>query len=291
MKIAVTGSAGFLGRHIVRKLRSLNYRVVEIDKRQGVDIRNYKEILEILKRESVEAVIHCAALVSVEESVYKPIEYVDNNVLGTVSLLKSAVDAGVKKVVYISSAAVYGNPKYLPIDEKHPLEPISPYGATKLAGEFLVKAFYETYRLKYVILRPFNIYGPGQNPAYAGVISKFIERVSRGLPPIIYGDGQQTRDFVYVEDVAEAIAKAVEKRLEKEVFNIATGKPTKIVDLAKLVMKLFKNEDLKPIFENPRPGDIRHSYASITKAVEKLGWKPSTGLEEGLKKTIEWFTG
>ncbi|RLE76804.1 MAG: hypothetical protein DRJ44_03445 [Thermoprotei archaeon] len=123
------------------------------------------------------------------------------------------------------------------------------------------------------------------------MITKFIERVSRGLPPIIYGDGQQTRDFVYVEDVAEAIAKAVGKELDKEVINIATGKPTKIIDLAKLVMKLFENEDLKPVFENPRPGDIRHSYALITKAVEKLGWKPHTGLEEGLEKTVEWFIG
>jgi len=289
MKVAVTGSAGFLGFHVTGMLKKLGHEVVEIDKIYEVDVRNYEKLVDIFKKGDVEAVVHCAALVSVEESVRKPLEYVDNNVLGTVSVLKSAVDTGVEKVVYISSAAVYGNPKYLPVDEEHPLEPISPYGATKLAGEILVKAFHETYGLKYVILRPFNIYGPGQNPAYAGVINKFVERISRNLPPVIYGDGLQTRDFVYVEDVAEAVVKAVEKPLSGEILNIATGKPVKIIDLANLIIELLKAEHLKPVFEKPRPGDIRHSYASPLKAKEKLEWKPKVSLRDGLKKTIEWF--
>ena len=304
MNVLITGAAGFIGYHTTREMIKRGYEIVAIDslirgrperlkelKEKGaqtyiVDMREEEKIKEIIKREKVEAVVHLAALISVEESFQKPLLYNSINAGGTLSLLKASTEADVEKFIYISTAAVYGNPQYLPIDEEHPTRPLSPYGVSKLAGEEYLKMYQRTIGIKGIILRLFNVYGPGQTGAYAGVITKFIERTSRGEPPIIYGDGEQTRDFIHVKDVANAIIKALETNTTGT-FNIASGKPTRIIDLAHMVISLTGLK-LQPIFTEPRKGDIRHSYANIDKAREILKWEPKIDLKQGLKELIRY---
>lgn len=296
----MTGAAGFIGAHTIIYLRRAGFEIRGIDnfsrynprmfkllRKDGIevenaDIRNYDELMEILK--GFDAVVHAAALISVDESVREPVLYSDNNVNGTVTLLKASVDAGINKFIFISSAAVYGHPIKLPIKEDHPLNPISPYGASKVAGEIFVKAFSGAYDLKYIVLRLFNVYGPGQvSNEYAGVITKFIERVRKGKPPIIYGDGEQVRDFIHVDDVVKAIERSLIGTVSNEIFNIGTGTPTKIKDLAKLVIEIA-GLNVEPIHTKERPGDIRESCADVGKARDLLNWEARIGLDEGLKE-------
>jgi len=208
-----------------------------------------------------------------------------NNVLGTASIAKACLNKGVKLLIYLSSAAVYGEPVNPPISEMHPMNPISPYGLSKLIGEEVVR-FYSKYGLKHVILRLFNVYGPGQSKAYAGVVTRFIERAVKGLPPIIYGNGEQTRDFIHVNDVSEAIKQTIERSVVNETFNIGSGTPTKIKDLANLVMEVAKL-NCEPIYRKPRVGDIKHSYADISKAEKLIDFKPKVNLNEGLKELVK----
>lgn len=261
----------------VRAVRSAGVSLLEID------IRDQREIVRAL--EGRDAVVHAAALIDVEESIEKPLLYLDNNALGTATVAKACVDAGVKRLIYISSAAVYGDPIKLPIDEDHPTRPLSPYGLSKLIGEQVVDLFSRVYGLEYVVLRLFNVYGPGQTSAYAGVITRFVARVKANLPPIIYGDGEQTRDFVNVRDVCGAVELALVTDHVNEIYNIGSGAATRIKDLAKLVTKLAGVEG-EPIYAAPRPGDIRHSCADISKARIYLGFTPRVSLEEGLKELL-----
>ncbi len=303
VRVLVTGAGGFLGGFIVYELVRRGYDVIALDNmsRAGYGIELLRDLgIEVVVKDvrddlsdvlgGVDTVVHAAAYVDVEESVREPDTYMDNNVVGTARLLKSCLRRGIHRFIFISSAAVYGDPKYLPIDEEHPLNPISPYGVSKVASELLIKSLSTTYReLKPTILRPFNIYGPGQNPSYAGVITKFAERLLRGQPPIIYGDGEQTRDFIYVTDVARAVVKVLESDASiGKTYNVGTGKPITINQLARLMMEVV-GLNLRPIYEAPRPGDIRHSYASIEKIREEIGWEPIIELKEGIAKVIKWF--
>jgi len=188
--------------------------------------------------------------------------------------------------VFTSSSAVYGEPIRVPIPEDHPLMPKSPYAASKVSGEAFVQAFANQYGFRPVILRLFNVYGPKQSRAYAGVIIEFIRRVSRGEPPVIFGDGEQTRDFIHVSDVAEAIMLSLRNEGARGVFNIGGGEGITINHLANLVLKLMGKDYLKPIYAQPRPGDIRHSIADISRARKELGFKPKVGLEVGIKELI-----
>ncbi len=300
VRVLVTGGAGFIGHNLALYLADRGYDVVVYDslerasnlgvikvKEKGIpvivgDVRDEGKLKSSLR--DVDVVVHAAAYVDVEESFRKPLMYFNNNVLGTFSTVKCSVESNVEFVVYLSSAAVYGEPKYLPIDEKHPLEPISPYGLSKLMGEYVLNFYSRVYGLKYAILRIFNVYGPGQTGSYAGVVSKFIKRVKKGLSPIIYGDGFQTRDFIYVDDVSEAIRLVIEKRV-CDVFNVASGKEISINRLAEIILKISRLE-IKPIYEAVRPGDIRRSVADISKIVKVLGFKPKISLESGLKKLL-----
>ena len=301
----VTGCAGFIGYHLCKKLLDKGFEVYGIDNlSRGLkervdeltdlglkfykgDVRDYNFINDVVSR--VDVIAHLAALISVEESFREPILYNDVNVNGTINLVLASIRNKVKTFIYASSAAVYGNPIHLPINEKHPLNPLSPYGVSKLAGEYYVKLLSERHGLRYVILRLFNVYGPGQVVnEYAGVIVKFIDRVSHNLPPVIYGDGGQTRDFVYAGDVVEAFIKAIELDV-KGVFNIASGIEVSINELAKTVLKLFNREYLGVVYAPPRPGDIRFSVADISKAVRVLKWRPRMSLREGLLKCIRYF--
>jgi len=302
VKVLITGGAGFIGHNVALFLKEHGYDVLVLDNLRRAsdlaldrlnaysipvfeaDVLNAKELRAAVK--GVDAVVHAAAYISVEESMKKPAMYFRNNVAGTANVADVCLREGVKFLVYISSAAVYGEPVALPVTESHLTNPISPYGLTKLMGEEVVK-FYSQRGLKYVILRLFNAYGRGQSGSYAGVITRFVERVRAGKPPIIYGDGSQTRDFLHVRDVARAIEQCMERGVENETFNIASGKPTTIKELAELIVKLTK-QDLKPIYAKPRQGDIKHSHADISKAEELLGFKPEISLEEGLSELLDF---
>ncbi len=231
-------------------------------------------------------VIHCAAQISIGRSMEDPLFDEDNNVTGTLNLLNAARKADVKRFVYFSSAAVYGNPVHLPVDEAHPQNPMSPYGASKLSGEKYALMFHKAYGLPTTAIRPFNIYSPRQDPSnsYSGVISKFIDNVKKGKSPVIFGDGNATRDFVSVHDVVDLVMLMIEKDAAVgEVFNCGTGQVTSITELAQIVLGLY-GSDLKPVYEPERPGDIKYSYADISHAKKLLGYLPKVSLQDGLEE-------
>jgi len=250
------------------------------------DIRDAEAVKRALA--GVDAVIHEAAMISVPLSVKNPEFARSVNVDGTLTLLKASLGHGVKRFVYASSCAVYGEQAELPISENAPLQPLSPYASSKLAAEKNCLAFHERDGLETVCLRYFNVYGPGQTfGEYAGVMMKFLERLRSDQPPIIYGDGEQTRDFIFVGDVAEATLLALEREgVAGEVMNIGTGEATSINKLCEVFLRLVGKSELKPIYEVPRGGDIKHSLADITKAKKILSFKPKTSLEEGVKKLL-----
>jgi len=290
MKIVVTGGAGFIGSHVATALKAAGYSVVAVDNlERAASAKALEEagvplVVVDLRWGEVprgDVYIHAAAYIDVEESFQKPFEYAVNNAAATLRLAAKARREGAR-LVYISSAAVYGEPKRLPIDEDHPTDPTSPYGLTKLWGEHAA-ALYGKMGLKYAVVRPFNVYGPRQSGPYAGVIAKFVERARKGLPPVIYGDGEQTRDFIHVADVAELVKTVVERGAEG-VYNAGTGRAVSVRELARLVCKLA-GVDAEPIHAPPRPGDIRHSVADIRRA-KALGWAPRVELEEGLRQLL-----
>ncbi|MEM2130100.1 MAG: GDP-mannose 4,6-dehydratase [Candidatus Bathyarchaeia archaeon] len=299
MNILITGGAGFIGHNTAIHLKNHGHHPIVYDNLKNsttkaltqlqkhkipitkADLLNPKTLKTALS--NIDTVIHAAAYISVNESTKKPAKYVRNNVEGTTNIAKTCKDNNIK-LIYISTAAVYGEPQTLPLNETHPTNPISPYGITKLQGEQIIN-YYATQGLKHITLRLFNVYGPGQSNAYAGVITRFMQAASLNKAPIIYGDGQQTRDFIHVEDVAEAIKLAVQSNNTNETFNIASGKPTTINNIATLILQ-HTNPNLKPKHAKQKPNDIRHSYADITKAQKLLNFKPKITLHEGIKNLI-----
>jgi UDP-glucose 4-epimerase len=247
------------------------------------DIRDARLVRDLVS--DVDYVVHLAALTSVSESVMDSALTLDINVNGTLNLLRACVDLGARRFVYSSSCAVYGNAEKLPIREDYPAKPESPYGASKLKAENLVQKYHEDYGLETVCLRYFNVYGPRQAfSGYSGVITQFLDRINKSLPLTIFGDGEQTRDFVYVQDVVEANLLALKcARAFGEVFNIGTGVATSINQLANALLEIAE-KNLKIVHSEARKGDIRHSVADITKAREKLGYNPEVPLKEGLRK-------
>ena len=305
-RVLVTGGAGFIGSHLVDELMNSDLDVVVLDdlssgKRDNFsqhlgkpsfclvegDIRNSADVKKAL--DGVDAVFHLAANVSVDFSVKNPLLVNEVNVDGTLNVLRESLKAGVKRFVYASSCAVYGDPVHLPIDEEHPTKPMSPYAVTKLAAEHYCRVFYEVYGLETVCLRFFNVYGPRQviGP-YSGVITKFIDRLKRGEAPTIYGDGKQTRDFVFVEDVVDACLRAMRrKNCVGEVINVGTGVETSINKLASVLAELFNLRNVEFVYAEPQAGDIRRSCADLSKAERLLGYKPKTSLREGLSTLLE----
>ncbi|MEW5760783.1 MAG: GDP-mannose 4,6-dehydratase [Candidatus Thermoplasmatota archaeon] len=301
MKILVTGSSGQVGSHILEALYKSNHEVVGLDilesniplvKKHTIlgNICNYNLVRNLIKGEEFGAIIHAAAQISVDKSIKKPLFYAKNNIMGTLNILRASKSAksDMCRLIYISSAAVYGNPVYLPLDEMHPLDPISPYGVSKLAAEKFCLAYYKVHSLPVVCIRPFNIYSLRQDPKnpYSGVISKFIERVKKGLPPIIYGDGNQTRDFVNILDLVSMIELIlINDRAIGEVFNCGTGVPTSINKLADIII-ISSGCKLKPKYTKSRCGDIINSYADISKAKNILGYFPKKSLKEGIQEML-----
>jgi UDP-glucose 4-epimerase len=301
MKVLVTGGAGFIGSHIVHKLLAEGCDVAVVDNlATGSEDRIpsrcplYKvdvaagELAEVMAFEKPDYVIHQAAQADVQRSLHDPVGDARTNVLGTVNVLAQCGQLGVKKLIYASSAAAYGHPGYLGIDEQHPAEPISFYGISKYMPEIYIRAFARLHGLKYVILRYANVYGIGQDPkSEGGVVSVFIDRLLRGEQPVIYGDGEQTRDFVYVSDVAEANVLAL-RRGENTTCNISTNRAVSINELAEM-LGIIAGVDIRPIYKEARPGDIRHSRLDNRLAARELGWKPRYSLMRGLKETHAYY--
>lgn len=293
MKILITGGAGFIGGHLSIHLSKRGFDIIALDNLERSSMTKILEEnnIEILRKDlrtideipRVDVVIHTAAYIDVAESIEKPYEYLVNNTAVVGKLAKKTLDQG-SRIVYTSTAAVYGEPLYIPIDENHPRKPISPYGLSKLLGEEILGFYSERYGLKYTILRLFNVYGPCQNKTYAGVISRFIERALSRTPLVIHGDGSQTRDFIHVEDVARLVEIIVEKDITG-VYNVGSGKATSIRKLAEMVLEI-SNLELDIIHTPPRPGDIKHSVADIRRAMD-LGWAPRIELSNGLSRLIK----
>ena len=298
----VTGGCGFIGSHIVEELvKNPENKVFVIDNLSSgslkniagvrnkvefveADICNYDLLLELFK--DVNYIFHMAAFVSVFDSINDPLKNNLINVTGTLNVLNAAVKNKVKRVVLASSAAVYGNQPVSPNIEDMKLLPESPYAVSKLVKEYYGKVYSDLYKLQVISLRFFNVYGPRQDPTspYSGVISKFIDNILSGKPPVIFGDGKQSRDFVYVKDIVNACMLSMneDKFAGGEVFNIATGVSSDLLTLLRHINSIL-GKDITPVFKEMRQGDIKFSLASIRKAVDIMGYKPLYSLEDGLK--------
>jgi len=301
--VLLTGGAGFIGSHVVDRLVGKGYSIGVVDNLSTGNLANIsghvnRGLVDFVKADvrdrdvigklvhDVDAVIHLAAIVSVPFSLENPGLTYEVNVEGTRGLLGSCVRSGVKKFIFVSSCSVYGSPRYLPVDEVHPTCPISSYAVSKLEGERCCGEFVDRSGLDVVVLRLFNVYGSRQaSGEYSGVISKFLERAERGQPLVIYGDGSQTRDFVHVTDVANAMLALVQGGAAEGVFNVGYGKGVSIGDLAKTVLNL-SGRDCGIIHEPSRDGDIAHSVADTSKAREAFAYAPKVPLEEGLKDLL-----
>jgi len=256
------------------------------------DIRDSGLVKGLLS--DVDCVIHLAALVSVPESIKDPVLTNDVNVNGTLNLLNACVDFGVRRFVYASSCAIYGEAESLPIKEDCPAKPMSPYGVSKLVAENHVCAFHENFGLETICLRYFNVYGPRQlYNDYSGVITQFLSRLAKNLPLVVFGDGEQTRDFVYVQDVVEANLLALKcgETAVGKVFNIGTGVATSINQLANTLLEATGKTHLKIVHSEAREGDIRHSVADISKARDRLGYSSKVSLKEGLRELVQSYMG
>jgi len=307
----VTGGAGFIGSHIVEMLLERRERVRVLDnfssgKRENLQFQNHAQVpnLEVVEGDvrdldavrqatsGVDYILHHAALVSVAQSMADPLMAHEMNATGTLNVLLAAREAGAKRVVLASSAAVYGDNDDLPLKETAAPRPLSPYAASKLAGEAYCRMFYAAYGLPTVCLRYFNVFGPRQDPnsQYAAAIPKFIAALLRGEPPTIYGDGTQSRDFVYVANVVQANLLACEKNdAIGKVVNIACGDRRTLLDLYRDLTALIGTA-LRPVFAPARAGDVKHSMAAIDQAKQVLDYQPQVEWRDGLRHTIQWYT-
>jgi UDP-glucose 4-epimerase len=302
----VTGGAGFIGSHLVRKLIETGWQVRVIDnlstgmKENLSGLRNHLEVLKGDLRDAalvekslsgVELIFHEAAFVSVPQSMEQPETCFDVNVRGTEILLNAAKKAGVRRIVIASSAAVYGDNETFPLSEDLPTRCLSPYAASKNINEIYAGLFTRSYGLEVTCLRYFNVFGPRQRPdsQYAAAIPIFIHRFLNDKSITIYGDGRQTRDLIYIDDVIQAnLIAAQHPAAPGQVFNICSGHETRIIDLVEELQDLFPNAP-QPVFAEPRPGDIYRSIGSPARAYKELGFRAATSLAEGLKVTVEWM--
>ncbi|GAB6283654.1 MAG: SDR family oxidoreductase [Ignavibacterium sp.] len=303
LKILITGGAGFIGSNIADYWTKQNAEVIVLDNLRTGKLENIshnnkiKFINESITNrdlafsimDDVDYIFHLAALVSVPESIINPFECIDINVKGLLNILDAAKEKKVKKIVFSSSAAVYGDNPISPKTTDLSLLPKSPYGITKLDGEYYLQTYLENFGLNFIALRYFNVFGPRQDPnsQYAAAIPIFINKALKDEDIIIYGDGEQTRDFIFIDDVVNANILAARASVNG-VYNVARGKAISINDIINSIIKIT-NSKSKIIYKEPRPGDIKHSLASIEKTKCDLNFYPKINLEEGLKNTIEYF--
>ncbi len=301
MKVLITGGAGFIGSHIVDMLIQKNYSVVILDNLShgkkvnlnknaifyDVDICD-KNIIDIFEKEKPDFVIHNAAQISVPNSILDPINDANINIIGSINLLEAAAKVGVKKIIYPASAAIFGEPKYLPIDEAHPLEMVSGYGVSKHTVEHYLKMYKALYNLDFVSFRYSNVYGPRQDcSGEGGVVAIFCEKLLKDEKPFIYGDGSQIRDFIYVKDIALANILALETNISG-IYNVCTNEKVTVNDLLANINSILEKQ-ISPIYTSERKGDIKNSYMSYDKIYKQFGFKPITSISEGLKETLKYY--
>jgi nucleoside-diphosphate-sugar epimerase len=306
-KVLVTGGAGFIGSNLTEALIEQGAKVVVIDNL----ITGFRENLEEIKGDfdfvegdlndpealgkaldGVEIVFHEAALPSVPRSVADPAETHESCVNGTFDLLMRSRESGVKRVVYAASSSAYGDQATLPKVETMAPDPLSPYAAAKLVGEYYCRVFNNVYGLETLSLRYFNVFGPRQNPSsqYSGVISRFIDALMKNERPTIYGDGEQTRDFTYIENVIDANIRAAQtSKGLGQTANVANGERVSLNELLQVMKQVVSNPNVEAVYEEERKGDVKHSQADNTRAREWFGYEKRVGLEEGIKKTIDWW--
>lgn len=307
--VLVTGGAGFIGSNLVDKLLELGNRVTSYDnfdkyyldkeknaqhlaknkhfKSVNADVLDYETLMQSIK--GVEFVFHLAAQPGVRFSMEHPTKTTRVNVLGTLNVLKAAKEAGVKMVVFASTSSVYGEAKVLPIDEEHPTEPISIYGASKLAAEKYCQVFNDQLGLPVVMLRYHTVYGPRQRPDMA--FHKWIKSYFEHKPIIIYGDGTQSRDFTFINDIVQGTIRAAEvEDIEGEIFNLGGGSKVTVNDAVQLLLKELDQETAQVVYESAKLGDVSDTHASIEKARKMLDFNPTTRLQDGLKRYVEWYS-
>jgi len=305
--ILITGAAGFIGSNLTDKLLELGATVIGIDNLFNgrlenldnaikskkfqffkCDIRDINFLLEISK--DIDVIYHQAAFTSVPQSVMMPQSCNDVNINGVLNILNTVRKNNIEKIIFASSSSVYGDEPSLPKKENMKKNPKSPYGVSKLAGEGYIQVYNQIYGLNTTILRYFNVYGPRQKDShYSGVIAIWLGRIIRNEELIIFGDGQNSRDFTYIKDVIQANLLALKYDTPGEIFNIGANSPIKLVDLAKLMLKITNKENLNITYSDPRPGDILHSYADISKAKKLIKFEPEYIQEQGLKDYLKWY--
>jgi dTDP-glucose 4,6-dehydratase len=306
--ILVTGGAGFIGSHLAEDLVNNGFSVKIIDDFSTGSVnnilglfnnRNFKMIRgsvtnkDLVEKAAsdVDVIFHLAAQIHVDRSILEPRHTFEVNTLGTLNVLDAASENNVETVVYASTSEVYGSAKYVPMDEDHPLNPASPYAASKAAADRLCFSYYNTYKLPVVIVRCFNTYGPRQkDTGYAAAIPKFIRRVLSGKPPVIYGDGTQTRDYMYVKDTVKAYKLVLNsyKNVLGKAINFGTGKEISILDLANTLCELSNNKS-KPIHVAPRAGEVKRLCADVTLAKNLLNFTPEYTIRKGLEEFTNWY--
>ncbi|MCJ7445178.1 MAG: SDR family oxidoreductase [Methanotrichaceae archaeon] len=300
-KMAITGGAGFIGSNLAEALAKENEVIIiddlssgKLENLAGIEAKFVRGSItdkELLRNEflDVDCIFHLAAVPSVQKSIEDPIRINQINLDGTLNVLIAARDAEVKHMVFASSAAVYGDSSEVPKKEYMVPQPKSPYAVTKVAGEHYCKVFSEIYGLQTVVLRLFNVFGPKQDPnsEYSGVISRFISSILTSLDPVVFGDGEQTRDFVFVNDAVRAFILASRSKSSKT-YNVARGQGASLNQLIQIIGKIVGSE-IRPRFLDARSGDIKHSLADISEA-ESIGYYPRFPLEEGLKRTVDWMS-
>jgi UDP-glucose 4-epimerase len=309
MKILITGGAGFIGSHLCEKYVLENQVVLCLDNFMSGNLSNIRSLLgcgnfklingditdfDLLEKiiRDVDVVIHLAAQVHVDRSITEPKLTYNINVLGTLNILELARRYDISKVIYASTSEVYGSAQYAPMDENHPLDSPHPYGASKIAADRMCNAYAKMYGLRICIMRPFNTFGPKQKAyGYGGVISIFVKRVLDGAPPIIYGDGNQTRDYTYIKDMVEAFDLVLKSKKDLGgPVNFGTGREISIMDLAcKIIMLCGMKNKIKPVHVSRRPGEVDRLVASNSRAKKLLGWKPKCTLDKGLSEFIDWY--
>ena len=312
--ILITGGAGFIGSHLAQHFVEKGYlvKILEdfssgiVNNIQGLfNYRNFKLIRgdvrdkEIVRKSTadIDFVFHLAAQIHVDRSITDPRETFEINALGTLNILDAAIENDVELIVYASSSEVYGSAMYVPMDEKHPMNPASPYSASKVAADRLCFSYYNTYKLPIVIVRCFNTFGPRQkNTGYAAAVPLFVHRVFQNLPPVIYGDGTQTRDYMYIKDAVRAYEKVLDsyENVLGKAINFGTGKELSILKLGEVVVDICnrisgQTHNLKPVHAPPRPGEVKRLCADINLARSLLDFEPEYSAEQGLQEFVDWY--
>lgn len=306
-RILITGGAGFIGSHLVDALSKDNHiKIIDnfsSGKRENLsqhfqnpkveiiegDIRDKTLLVNVTK--NIDVVYHLAVQ-CLRVSIRDPEINHQVNATGTLNLCMASQKNNIKRFIYISSSEVYGSAKVIPMSEEHPLEPTTVYGASKLAGELYTLAYYRTYGLQSMVIRPFNTYGPRAHfeGLYGEVIPKFIIRTLSNMPPVIFGDGTQTRDFTYISDIVKGIIMASEcDAIIGQTVNIARGQEISINELAAIITRTLGNETLRPVYERKRPGDVIRHYADVSKAERQSGFKPEIDIKKGIRLYADWF--